>query len=90
MSYTVFIAVFEKFFDSIMIIGVEDCAKKSQPKIECKPISKPIVWKYLKNVTYLLLSRMCFFLQAGLKRKPKKLRLKCFTFPFPSLYSVKL
>ena len=43
MSYTVFIAVFEKFFDSIMIIGVEDCAKKSQPKIECKPILKPIV-----------------------------------------------
>ena len=58
MSYTVFIAIFEKVFDSI--IEVEDCAKEFQTKIECKPISKPIVWKYLKNVTYLLLSRMFF------------------------------
>ena len=52
-------ADFAKSFDSIMIIGVESGAEKYPTKrvVQCKPIWKQTVWKYLKNVTY----RRCFF-----------------------------
>ena len=42
-----------------MIIGVESGAEKYPTKrvVQCKPIWKQTVWKYLKNVTY----RLCFF-----------------------------
>ena len=52
-------ADFAKSFDSIMIIGVESGAEKYPTKrvVQCKPIWKQTVWKYLKNVTYL----RCFF-----------------------------